>query len=215
MFNKNFGILFLIVILNVITFQDAISQTVNKAREHIESITLSKIDISPKNFSVCHQYGCKVIQNISIEENIWEKLIRDFINRSASSSHERALIAEYIGKMELVVGRLTNTQYDRAGTFLLFLNPTKASSNQMDCIDESINSFSYIKLLQNSGWLHFHDLKGLVTRGGIAAGYPHTAVLIIEKSSNKKFVVDSWFLDNGRPAAIVPYKLWKNGWKPK
>ena len=117
--------------------------------------------------------------------------------------------------METIVGRMTNTQYDNAGTFLLYLDLGKAKSHQMDCIDESINSFSYLKLLENENKLHFHKLEGLVSRGGLVAGYPHTAVLLIEHNTNKKFVVDSWFLANGRPATVVQYKLWKSGWKPK
>ena len=191
------------------------SQTVNKAREHIEAVTLSKIHVVPNDFSVCLRYGCKEIQNVSLDENVWSSLSQELNDKSKSAQLERALIAEYIGKMETVVGRITNTQYDTAGTFLLFLNPVKAKGNQMDCIDESINSFSYLKLLENEGKLHFHRIIGLVTRGGLVAGYPHTAVLIAEHHSSNKYVVDSWFLDNGRPATVVPYKVWKSGWKPK
>ena len=210
-----FFLVFTAILLNFALTLSVSSQTENKARMHIESVTQSKVDISPMSFSVCHQYGCKEIQNVSIEQDLWNQLSEDFALKIHTSQQERAYIAEYIGRMESIVGRLTNTQYDHPGTFLLFLNPGKASGNQMDCIDESINSFSYIKLLENDGKLYFHNLVGLVTRGGIAAGYPHTAVLITEKGTNEKYVVDSWFLANGRPAAVVPYKLWKAGWKPK
>ena len=129
--------------------ESAFSQTGSDANNHIKSITSENVQLSPEKFSVCHHYGCNQIQEVSIDSALWEELSEDFKVKSHSSYQERAYIAEFIGRMETIVGRMTNTQYDNAGTFLLYLDLGKAKSHQMDCIDESINSFSYLKLLEN------------------------------------------------------------------
>ncbi len=204
-----------ILLLTVIILTpNAYSQSNNEARQHIEGLALSKSIINSKNFSVCYHYGCKEIDQISLDDHVWMELSGIVNNGSSTPEQERALIAEYIGRMEVIVGRKTNTQFDQGGTFILFVNLGKAKSNQMDCIDESTNSLAYLRLLDNEQLIKYHKIGGLVTRGGISAGYPHTAVLIIDLLSNQKFVVDSWFFDNGRPAVVLPYKLWKAGWKP-
>lgn len=189
------------------------AQTYDRAQAHIDNVVLSKVDISPDSFSVCYQYGCEKIANISINPEQWSNLTAIF-EENLASGFERALMAEYIARMEQLVGRQTKTQFDRAGTFIMFLSAMQQKSNQMDCIDESINTLSYLKMLEAESILKHHQISGLVTRGGLRAGYPHTAVLLKDLEANKKFVIDSWFLDNGRPAVVLPYKLWKQGWKP-
>ena len=56
---------------------------------------------------------------------------------------------------------------------------------------------------------------GLRSRGGLLSGYPHTAVLLKDKTSNEEFIIDSWFHDNGKPAEVILLKKWKRGWKPE
>ena len=190
------------------------AQSTDRARAHIESIVLSKVEVRHDEFSVCSQYGCNKITNLTIAKAAWKNIISLFEVASLSSRHERALLAEYIARMEQYVGRETHTQFDHAGTFPVFINVKKHKSDQMDCIDESINTLSYLKILDSEGLINYHNISGLVTRGGISAGYPHTAVLLEDKLSSKKYVIDSWFFDNGRPAVVVPYELWKRCWKP-
>ena len=191
-----------------------ISQTQNQARKHLEAISQPNAQVSVDKFSVCSQYGCKKVESLSLTKKEWLELTNDFNVAVNSPYYERMLIAIYIGKMEKIVGRHTNTQFDKGGTFPLFFKIKNVTSNQMDCIDESANTLTYLRILKSEGMLKMHEVIGLVTRGGIFAGYPHTAVLITEKISKEKYVIDSWFLDNGRPAEIVPYSEWKAGWKP-
>lgn len=207
--NKYF---FLLFVLGVST--SVFSQTDNLARAHIENIVHAKTKIDPANIAVCSEYGCKKITQVSIDQKLQSRILQLFQVDKLSAQYERALLAEYIAHVEQFVGRQTNTQFDRAGSFPVFLKLGEQYSSQMDCIDESINTLSYLRLLDSQGMITHHDVTGLVTRGGLLAGYPHTAVLLTEKQSNKKYVIDSWFYDNGRPAVVLPLKIWKRGWKP-
>lgn len=194
--------------------ENIIAQTEDHARLHIESVVLSRVAIMPENFSVCYQYGCEKIARLSMPEKKWEQITALFTNEYSSTAYERALLTEYIARMEQYVGRKTKTQFDRAGTFIMYLNALAQKSNQMDCVDESINTLSYLKMLAADGGLKYHAVSGLITRGGLRAGYPHTAVLLQDIITGQEYVIDSWFYDNGRPAVVLPYRLWKGGWSP-
>jgi hypothetical protein len=70
-------------------------------------------------------------------------------------------------------------------------------------------------MLRKEGLIRFHEVRGPAHRGFLIDGkWPHVATVIIEKESGDAFVVDSWFLDNGYPAFVIPYKDWSAGWKP-
>ena len=85
---------------------------------------------------------------------------------------------------------------------------------QLDCVDEALNATSFLMMFGKSGWMHFHQVRGPVTRGFFVSGWPHTAAGMAEKGSGDFYVVDSWFFDNGAPASIVPRSLWLSGWEP-
>jgi hypothetical protein len=84
----------------------------------------------------------------------------------------------------------------------------------MDCIDESTNTTTYLRMLTNSGLLKHHTVMDRATRFGLFAGAPHTTAVISENGSDRDFAVDSWFLDNGQAPAIVRMQEWKSGWEP-
>ncbi len=45
-------------------------------------------------------------------------------------------------------------------------------------------------------------------------GWPHTTAVIHESASGQRYAVDSCFYDNGFPATIVPFEVWKAGYIP-
>jgi len=43
---------------------------------------------------------------------------------------------------------------------------------------------------------------------------PHHAATVQENASARRFVVDSWFHDNGRLPVVMPVEIWEKGWYP-
>lgn len=185
-----------------------------RKRLHVKKINSKETIFDLNRLPICSRYGCMEITDVSLTTNQWESIISKFKSRPASSAKERELLSNAIGQIEIIVGDMNNTHGDVGGTFNIYLNPSRGKSEQMDCIDESTNTLLYLRVLQQEQKLYWHDVYGLSTRGGFRAGYPHTAVLIVENKTNQKYIIDSWFHDNGEPAEVVPYKLWKKGWKP-
>ncbi len=165
---------------------------------------------TPESIRHCHAYGCQRISNINITKKDWRKITAIFRPRAKNAAAERLKIAKAIGLFERTVGPLAGTQFDERGTF------RKTGNNQLDCVDESTNTTTYISLLENAGLLKFHTLAGPTMRFPIvhAGRWPHQTAVIRETGSGILYAVDSWFRDNGAEADIIPLKEWKQGWKP-
>ena len=161
------------------------------------------------HFSVCHAHGCAELDQIGLSATEWKSLQQVFRRKTTSPERERALIALAIARFETLAGKRTGTWNDKGGDL-----KGLGQDGQMDCIDESINTTTYLRILQRAGLLHWHTVEDRSTRGWFVRGWPHTTAVIRDTRSGELYAVDSWFEDNGKPPYIVPLKQWKNGWEP-
>lgn len=162
-------------------------------------------------FDVCIGGGCAEIKHVSLNYEEWQKIAVIFSSAGTLSDtqQERKLIADAIGEIEKIVGAKTNTTTDRAGTF--------GNSNypgQLDCNDEAINSTTYMRLMRQNGLMKLHEVEDMRTRNFFFSGWPHSTAVIHEITTGDRYAVDSWFYDNGFPATIVSFALWKSGYIP-
>jgi hypothetical protein len=79
-------------------------------------------------------------------------------------------------------------------------------SGQMDCIDESINTSTYLKLLEKDGLLKFHLVRERAYRRSLLT--QHWAAQVVETANGQHYVIDSWFEDNGELPILVNGKAW-------
>ncbi len=166
---------------------------------------------TPDSFSVCHGYGCREVEQIGLTVAQWQEIQAIFEPAPESPEQERRAIARAIARFEQRVGPLTGTQNDKGRTF-----GATPGLDQMDCIDESSNSTSYLQILQQAGLLRWHQVSDRVSRGFFLFGWPHTTAVISERDApERKWVVDSWFHPNGDEPEIVPLEIWKSGWEPQ
>jgi len=159
--------------------------------------------------AICHGGGCARVTTTGIDQEEWQQLQHACQPEPAHAEAERACIAEILAGFERVVGAKTGTDADRGGTF-----GYSAHAGQMDCNDEAINTTNYLKLMQQQGLLQFHEIMDIARRGFFLKGWPHTTAVIREIESRQRYAVDAWFYDNGHPAVIIPFDVWKTGWKP-
>ncbi len=163
------------------------------------------------NFPVCYKHTCAVVNHLSLTPGEWQGIRDIFEPGSDSPEAERLLIKKAIAQMEKLIGKKTNTSDDRGGN----LEGIFADSNQMDCIDESSNSTTYLALMQQDKLLKWHTVLPTKTRGFFLFGMPHTTAVIQENKTGNKWAVDSWFYDNGVEPVIIPISQWSDGWKPE
>ncbi len=165
------------------------------------------------DFSVCAGGGCAEVLQVELTDDEWQKIAQvfvmpDFIEPTAAL--ERDQIAQAIGIFESIVGVKTSTATDRAGTFGNADYP-----GQLDCNDEAINSTTYMRLMRQQGLIKLHEVEDTRTRNFFFTGWPHSTAVIRELATGERYAVDSWFYDNGFPATIVPFAVWKSGYIPE
>jgi len=167
-------------------------------------------DASPWRFEFCSGYNCQRRQTVGFSTEQWEAIKGIFSPPSKDATGERDRISLVIGLMESFTGPMTGTANDKGGTFSALFR-----EGQLDCVDEAINTATFLFLLNRGGFIRYHELRGPASRGWyIVRGWSHVASVIVEHETGKAFVVDSWFFDNGRPAVIIPFDMWVKGWRP-
>lgn len=164
---------------------------------------------TPDRFSVCQGGGCRGVRELSLSSAEWAAVSAIFQPPSRDPARERLRIAQAVARLERMLGEKTGTAADLGGTF-----PGLGRAGQMDCIDESMNTTTYLLLLEQAGLIRWHTIEDRITRGFFLFGWPHTTAVIRERSSGSRYVVDSWFGNNGSPPHIIPLKPWRRGWRP-
>lgn len=161
------------------------------------------------HFSICYDHGCATVATVSLNEQQWLWVSNFFKSPAANPEQERKHIAWAIALLEKIVGKITGTDKDKGGDLEGLGLP-----GQMDCIDESTNTTTYLRIFSQAGLLKWHEVEDRVTRGWFITGWPHTTAVIRDTESNQRYAVDSWFLDNGEQPFVVPLNVWKSGWSP-
>ncbi|HSI23152.1 MAG TPA: hypothetical protein VK959_09035 [Methylophilaceae bacterium] len=164
---------------------------------------------TPQRFSFCWGGTCAAIEQVGLTPTEWSQVRGMFDPMPRDAESERETVRAAIGLLESIVGSKTGTSGDRAGTF-----GNSAWPGQLDCNDEATNSTNYMRMMHADGLMRFHEILDTRTRGGFLIFGRHSTAVIAETGSMKKFAVDSWFYDNGKPAIILPLDTWQAGWKP-
>jgi hypothetical protein len=152
-------------------------------------------------FVQCYDFGCKTTREIHFDAAQWDGIRALFGNGVADSAVEKQAIRRAVALMERFSGELTGTRLDKAGNYAGIDLP-----GQMDCIDESTNTFQYLSALQELGLLKWHRVGKKHRR--IIWFATHWTATIREIDSGRVFAVDSWYRDNGELPYLQPLSDW-------
>lgn len=158
---------------------------------------------------VCYDFGCASTKRVYVFETEWRPVARSLMG-SRSAQEERHRIARAVAAMERLVGEVTPTGADRAGNDYEGDDP----SGQMDCIDESTNTTTYLKLFEAQGLIVFHRVAEPVYRAPVLLDQ-HWAARIEEKATGRQFAVDSWPRDNGELPMVQDVEQWRRDVAPR
>ena len=165
-------------------------------------------DPKPRTSPSATVTGCRLTEQVSLTRE-WDDLITPLKVPAASAEEERQHVALTIAAIELVVGAKTGTSSDIGGTF-----EGTGQAGQQDCVDETINTTTYLVMLDQAGLLIWHEPRVLVSRGFFINGWPHTTAVLAENETGEIYVVDSWFHGNGVAPETVSLDDWMGGWSP-
>ena len=169
----------------------------------------SDVKPTPASFTICYGYGCASQSQVKMSPVGWQQVKDVFGPAPTNGVEERVAIARAIALIEEKVGAATGTDIDKAGASLFAENRF-----QQDCIDETANTTTYLRMLARDNLLQFHTIGDAAWRGQFIDRWPHNTAVIVEKGSGSSYVVDSWFNANGVAPEILPLAKWKAGWSP-
>jgi hypothetical protein len=163
----------------------------------------------PSGFYVCHGYGCKYTTRIALGEAEWLSVRAMLLPVPENGRSERRRASSALARLDQLVGLRTGTLAHQRR------DGNNGDPTQFDCIDESINTWTYLTLLERDGLLRFHRV-GELAHGGTVLSFDvrNTATLVV-KASGERFAVDPTLVDAGEPPPVVPLENWMAGWPPE
>jgi hypothetical protein len=163
-----------------------------------------------EGFAVCHDYGCASRTAVKLAPEEWQEIRDLFKDEVPDAAEERTRIKQAVAKLEVMAGRQAGTLGDKGGT----LNAI-ALRGQQDCVDEAVNTTTYLVLMENDGLIKRHKAQSVAWRGQLfGKNLPHVTPVMAEIDNGELWAVDSSFFDNGQEPVIMPLKEWLAGWEP-
>ncbi len=166
-----------------------------------------RVDIAA--IPVCYDFACKSSAVVDLSVAEWREVADWFAVAAPTPEQERQQIQQAIGWMEVLIGRHTPTHKDLA--FNLPAGQENLSDlfpGQQDCIDEAVNTTTYLRLLEQQGLLRHHVVIEQAYRKAFFD--QHWAGQVREIVSGKRYVVDSWFQPNGYLPIIQNSPDWED-----
>ncbi len=155
---------------------------------------------------VCYDFTCGTRETVLLDRHALRSVARIFEPPPRDAKDERERIAKAVARMEQLVGLLTPTFRDVGRNYSGTDDHLAGLPGQLDCVDESINTTAYLNLMQDFGWLRFHEAGERAYRQALLT--QHWAGSIVDRGTGRTWIVDSWFGDNGDPPYVVPGDDW-------
>jgi hypothetical protein len=164
-------------------------------------------DATPASFRVCHGSDCRIETPVALDATAWNRVRAVFEPAPPTAAEERRRVADAIGLVERLVAKQAGTGKD-VGRNLAVAD----QSTQLDCVDEAVNSSTYLHMIAAAGLLRLHAVDPPAHRGGVILA--HNTAVLREVATGRRYAIDSWFYDNGAPAVVLPLQTWLGGREP-
>ena len=166
-----------------------------------------------ERIAVCFDYGCSAQADVLYSDKQLRRVGRAMM-AAKDPEAEREALSVTIGRLLKWAGKQTPIAVDKGGNMA-----DDEVSGKMDCIDHSTTTTRLLHMLEEHSWLRYHHTLEPIARRHFVF-FEHYSAQIEEVSAantgeaSRRFVVDSWFVDNGQPAVVLPLASWLAGEGP-
>ena len=202
-------------VLRWLTVALAVSACAENA-DHLQTVYLDRF-ATPNpmltEFTVCHGFNCIERSYATLSKDQWRRVTAVFKPRAKNAQLERQQIARGVALIETIVGPQTGTAAHQWTHQNMLVMPNRGDLTQLDCIDASVNTWTYMTLMERSGLFHFHRVAQLSNAGSLTdPDMRNTAVL--QEINGGYFAIDASLVDVGVPPLIMPLATWMSAWPP-
>ncbi len=167
---------------------------------------------------ICYNYGCQSQESVTFSAMQLEP-VRSLLERATNAVEEREDLAVAVGWLYRWAGVQTPIYADRAGDFA-----DEGVPGRMDCIDHAASTTELLRMIERRGWLRFHRVLEPARRTRFI--FQHFSAVVEEmtpgqegvepreNSGGERHVIDSWFVEHGEPAIVLPLEAWLGGAGP-
>ena len=183
----------------------------------------SGVASADESIKVCYNYGCNQQATVRFSERQLRTLAKK-LRSLPSAAEERKALADAVGQMYSWAGQQSPVYADKGGNAF-----DDEANGAMDCIDHSTTTTRFLTMLERRGLLKYHVVADVVRRSRFFL-FDHFSAVVqefprpipastvdgdAEKANTHQYVIDSWFVNNGEPAVVLPLESWLDGAGPR
>lgn len=169
---------------------------------------------TPASFIECHGFSCAERSRVSLSAAEWAKVKAPLTPPARDARTERARIANAVAAMQTIVGVKTGTGVHQWTHKDMMILPNLGDQTQRDCIDEAVNTWTTMTMLERAGLFRFHTVAELGYAGLPTDTNPRNTAVLREKSG-ALYAVDASLVDGGEPPLVMPLSVWAGSWPPQ
>lgn len=163
-------------------------------------------------FSECHGFSCTAKSRVSLTPQEWRRVTVIFSPRARDARAERKQIARAVAEMQKLVGAKTGTAVHQWTHKNMLILPNLGDPTQLDCIDEAVNTWTYMTLMERGHLFRFHRVANLSGAYGADVNWRNTAVL--QEIGGGYYAIDPSLVDFGVTPPVIPLETWLGSWPP-
>jgi hypothetical protein len=188
------------------------------------------VGATPASFYVCYGYTCKYSARVALREEEWQS-VRALLDPPPSQTSARAALRaeEWRSKraapndeaverhrISLALARFDRLVGARIGTLVHQRREHNwGDPSQYDCIDESINTWTYLSVLDHEGLLRYHAVGGLAHAGTVLDFDVRNTATLVANANGAQYAIDPTLVDVGEPPPVVPLQSWVASYPPE
>ena len=169
---------------------------------------------TPASFLECHGFGCAETARVSLAPAEWNRIKAVFSPPARDARAERQKIARAVAEMQKLVGVKTGTDVHQWTHKNMMILPNLGDPTQLDCIDEAVNTWTFMTMMERAGLFRFHHVADLAYAGLPTDTNPRNTAVLREKTG-AYYAVDASLVDGGVPPMVMPLAVWTGSWPPK
>ena len=186
-------------------------------RDHLSAHYLdqyAEADPHPAQFRECHGFSCAVPSRVVLRPADWRRVHAIFTPPAKDAATERRHIAAAVALMQRLVGAQTGTSAHQWTHKDMMILPNLGDPTQLDCIDEAVNTWTYMTMMERAGLFRFHSVAELAYAGLPTDTNPRNTAVLKEKTGGY-YAVDASLVDGGEPPLVMRLAVWTGSWPPQ